>query len=132
MFIFIYSIYYNFKTNWLKSDPHIHLNRNLYKVYVARTDLLIWFHILMVRNTLKFKRIAGSVIIISIINNNKWNRCQREYVYKDESLKCILNPIEIIISIVVVISIVVATMHIYVGTCFNWQWNKVGSDWLII
>ena len=67
MFIFIYSIYYNFKTNWLKSDPHIHLNRNLCKVYVTRADLPIWFLILKVRNTLKFKRIALNVIIIIII-----------------------------------------------------------------
>ena len=70
MFIFIYSMYHNFKTNWLKSDPHIHLNRYLYKVYVARADLLIWFLIILilkVRNTLKFKRIAWNVIILSMI-----------------------------------------------------------------
>ena len=79
------------------------------------------------RNALKFKRIAGNVIL-SIINNNKWYHCQMEYVYKDESLKCILNPIEIIIeiiiSIVVVISIVVAM--------WNSVWNSFSTTVEII
>ena len=59
------NVFSTLKTKLLKSNPHIHLDRNLYKVYNARDDLLIWFIILKMRNTLKFGR--NVIIILSII-----------------------------------------------------------------